>query len=214
MATTARETTRRTSYRVRAQSVEACNCRHGCNCQFGGFPNDGKCEFIIAYEVAEGRFGNVDLGGVRAVVAGKYPGAIHQGNGHVVLFIDEKATDEQVEAFATILSGKMGGMPWEALAGTIGRLEGPVRTPIDFRAEGQHAAIRAGNFLELVTTPLVNPVTGAINEVHITYPNGGFFWNDGSIVTTSSMRAEHGAFRLEWPERFAAVAEVNWTNAA
>ncbi len=214
MTTAARDTAPRTTYRVNAQSVEACNCRHGCNCQFGGFPNEGKCEFIIGYEVKEGRFGDVDLGGVRAVVAAKYPGAIHQGNGHVVLFVDEKASDAQVEAFVGILSGKFGGMPWEALAGTIGRFEGPFRAPIEFRVEGQRANIRAGDFIELVTTPLVNPVTGAVNEVHITYPNGGFFWKDGNIVTTSAMRAAHGSLKLEWPERFAAVAEVNWTNAA
>jgi hypothetical protein len=212
--TAVREPSTRTAYRVRGQSVEACNCRHGCNCQFGGFPNEGKCEFILSYQVVEGRFGDVDLAGLRAVVAGKYPGAIHQGNGHVAVFIDDKASDEQAEAFATILSGQVGGMPWEALAGTIGQLDGPVRAPIEFDVQGQKAVVRVKDFVELVTTPLLNPVTGAVNEVHIVYPNGGFFWNDGSIVTTSAMRASHGALKLEWPERFAAVAEVNWTNQA
>jgi hypothetical protein len=35
------ETLQRTAYRARAQSVEACSCAHGCNCQFGGTPNEG-----------------------------------------------------------------------------------------------------------------------------------------------------------------------------
>src|SRR5919108_4978036 len=95
----------RVTYRVKAQSVEACSCAHGCNCQFGGTPNEGKCEFIIGYQVQEGRFGEVDLAGLRAVIVAKYPGAIHEGHAHVALFIDQSARPEQVEAFATILSG-------------------------------------------------------------------------------------------------------------
>ena len=50
----------------------------------------------------------MDLAGVRAVVAAKYPDAIHEGNAHVVLFVDERARPEQVQAFATILSGRTG----------------------------------------------------------------------------------------------------------
>jgi len=48
--------------------------------------------------------------------------------------------------------------------------------------------------------------------VHITYPKGGFFWNDARVATTTAMRAEHGGLQLEWPGKYAAAAEVNWTN--
>lgn len=202
----------RTPYRVKAQSVEACSCNHGCNCQFAGFPNEGKCEFIMGYEVKDGRFGNVSLNGLRAVVAGKYPKAIHEGNGHVVLFIDDKASQEQVDAFATILSGKIGGMPWEALAGTIRRFEGPIRKPVEIQLAGERSVLRVPGSIELQLTPLKNPMTGQDKEVHIVYPKGGFFWNDAKIATTQTMRAEHGDLRLEWPNRFASAAEVNWTN--
>ena len=124
-------------YRVKADHIEACNCQHGCNCQFEGTPNEGKCEFIVGWHVKDGKFGDVSLTGVRAVVAAKYPKAIHEGNGHIVLFVDEKATDAQATAFATILSGQMGGMPWEALAGTVGRFEGPIRKPISIDVAGE-----------------------------------------------------------------------------
>jgi hypothetical protein len=213
MTTSATETRQRTTYRVRAQSVEACSCAHGCNCQFGGTPNEGICEFVIGYEVEDGRFGDVDLRGFRAVVAAKYPNAIHEGHGHVVLFVDERARPDQVSAFATILSGQAGGMPWEALAGTIERFEGPVSKPIDMAVQGQRAHVRIPGAIELETTPLRDPVTGQEKEVHIIYPKGGFFWNDGNVVTTSAMRVNHGDMRLEWPGKYASTAEVNWTNA-
>ena len=202
----------KTKYRVKAESVEACNCQHGCNCQFSGFPNEGKCEFIIGYEVTDGRFGNVSLNGVRAVVAAKYPKAIHEGNGHVVLFIDDQASDEQVSAFASILSGQHGGMPWEALAGTIGKFEGPIRGPIEIKAAGEKSLVRVPGSIEMQLTPIRDVMSGQEKEVHVVYPKGGFFWNDAKIATTETMRAQHGDLRFEWPNKYAAAAEVNWTN--
>jgi hypothetical protein len=204
--------TESTTYRVRAESIEACNCQHGCNCQFAGFPNEGRCEFIIGYEVKDGTFGQVSLNGVRAVVAAKYPNAIHEGNGHVVLFIDERATQEQADALVSILSGKMGGMPWEAIAGTIGRFEGPIRKPVEMTTAGERSRVHVPGAVDLALTPLKDPVTGADKEVHIVYPKGGFFWNDATVATTDTMRAVHGDFHLEWPGRYASTAEVNWTN--
>jgi len=206
------DTDARTPWRLKAAWVEACNCRHGCNCQFDGFPNEGKCEGIFGCEVKDGRFGNVSLNGLRAAMLFKYPKAIHEGNGHVVLFVDEKASQEQVDAFTTVLSGKMGGMPWEALAGTIARFEGPIRKPIEIQAAGEHSVVRVPGAIEMRLTPLKDPVTGQDKEVHIVYPKGGFFWNDGTIATTQGMRGEYGDLRLEWPGCFASASEVNWSN--
>jgi hypothetical protein len=202
----------RTAYRIKAMSVEACSCRHGCNCQFGGYPNEGICEFIIGYDIEHGNYGDVNLDGVRAVIAAKYPNAIHEGHGQVALFIDEKASDEQVNALATVLSGQAGGMPWEALAGTIEKVEGPIRAPIEMSIKGQDAHVRVPGMIELDTTPLRDAVSGEPKEVHISYPKGGFFWNDGNVVTTQTMRTTFDDLRMDWPGRYSATAEVNWTN--
>jgi hypothetical protein len=212
MGTQAAEPATRTSFKVKAMSFEACSCAHGCNCQFGGFPNEGKCEFLIGYEVRDGKFGDVDLNGLRFVIAGAYPKAIHEGNGHVALFIDDKATPEQVGAIATICTGQMGGMPWEALATTVTKLEGPILKPIEMKLDGSGSYYSIPGVLEARGTPLINPVTGAENEVHIVYPKGGFFWNDGLAITTSSMKISHGDLKFDHPTKFAAIAECNWTN--
>jgi hypothetical protein len=205
----------RPTYRVRAQSVEACNCALGCNCYFGGTPNEGICEFIIGYDIQEGRLGDVDLRGVRVVVAAKYPNAIHEGHGHVVLFVDQDASPEQVTALVTILSGQAGGMPWEAIAATIEKFEGPILRPIEITTDGQRGRVRVAGEVELETRPIRNPLAGDQEiEVHMVYPKGGILWNDGNIVTTSTMRVTHDTLPLEWPGKFAVIAEVTWTNAA
>jgi hypothetical protein len=98
------------------------------------------------------------------------------------------------------------------LAGTVTKFEGPIRTPIEITVAGRQSLVRVPGSVELQLTPLRDVVSGEPKEVHISYPKGGFFWNDASIATTEAMRAQHGDFRLEWPGNYAAAAEVNWTN--
>jgi hypothetical protein len=86
-------------------------------------------------------------------------------------------------------------MPWEALAGTIERFEGPIPRPIDLAIVGQRAHIRIPGAILLETTPLNSPVTR-------------------NVVTTRTMRVEHETLRMEWPAKYASTSEVTWTNGA
>ena len=195
-------------------NVEACNCSPGCNCQFTGFPDHGPCEAMIGGEVQEGTYGDVQLAGVRYVIAFMYPKAIHQGNGNVALFIDERATPAQADAIAAILSGRAGGMPFEALAGTVASMDGPVRAPIDMTLAGTKSSFRVPGVLELSQTPILDAISGAEKEVQIVYPKGGFFWNVGNIATTASMFCDFGLIRFKHPGGFASYSTPTWTNQA
>jgi hypothetical protein len=106
----------------------------------------------------------------------------------------------------------MGGMPWEALAGTIGRFEGPIRNAIEIEATGERSRVRVPGAIDLQLTPLRDVVSGEEREVHIVYPKGGFFWNDAKVATTATMRSTYGGLQFDWPKRYAAAAEVNWSN--
>jgi hypothetical protein len=202
----------RTPFDVRADSIEACSCRHACNCQFEGTPTEGKCDFVVGFVVRAGRFGDLPLDGLKAVVAARYPGAIHEGNGHVVLFVDDAVSEAQAAAFATIMSGKEGGMPWEALAATVARFDGPIRRAIDIHLAGERSTVQVRDAVDVRLTPIKDVVTGAEKDIHITYPKGGFFWDEGAIATTDAMRAEYGDLQMEWPRRYAAAAQVRWSN--
>jgi hypothetical protein len=201
-----------TPYRLRAHWLETCNCDPGCNCNFGGFPDHGFCQAICGIEVAEGHYGNVDLAGVRAVVAVKWPKAIHEGNGQLVLFVDEAARPEQVEGLATILSGQAGGMPWEILATTLTSVEGPILKPIEMNVNERHSTFRIPGILDVNMTPLMNPITGEENEVHIVFPTGGLIWNDGAAAMTGTMRVDHDDIKFEHPGQSAFYALCDWTN--
>ncbi|MGH7477953.1 MAG: DUF1326 domain-containing protein [Longimicrobiales bacterium] len=214
MATAAAETMPRTRYHLEAREVEACNCQLGCNCQFEGWPNEGKCEFVLGLDVIEGSFGDTDLSGVRAVLAMQYPGAIHEGNGKVALFVDESASDAQAQAMAEILSGRAGGMPWEAMRETMARFEGPLRVPIELDPSPRRARIRAGDAVELSLAPLTNPKTGAEKQVQIVYPNGGFWWDVGDTAQSERLRVRHKDIAFEYTGKYASTSTVEWPTGA
>jgi len=201
-----------TKFDVRLDHIEACNCPPNCPCQFGGLPTHGACHFLLGYRIQQGNFGSVKLDGAKFVVICLYPGAIHQGNGSAALFVDQSLSDAQVDAIAQILSGKHGGMPWEALAATVSRLEGPIRTKIEMTVNGNHSSFRIPNTLELQQTPIKDVVSGADKEVHIVYPKGGFFWNDGNVCTTSAMRSTHPSLKFDHGGNYSASAIARWTN--
>ncbi|WP_177208016.1 DUF1326 domain-containing protein [Pseudoalteromonas denitrificans] len=194
--------------------IECCNCSHGCGCQFSGFPDStsGGCEALLGFLVKSGQLNNLDLSGLKIVFAATWPKAIHEGNGKGALFICSEATEEQVTAIATIFSGQAGGMPFEGLATTFSEFEGPLVKKITMNIDDKYSSFSVESILKVQQTPLINPMNGEDQNVHITYPDGGFFWNDGIIGTSSEMSIKHNSLDFQHVGRFAAKAEVEWAN--
>ena len=201
-----------TPYRIKGFFLETCNCDAGCNCNFGGFPDHGSCEALIGIQVSDGNFGDVDLTGMKIVLAIKWPKAIHEGDGAAAIFIDESASEAQVGGMATILTGQAGGMPWEILATTLSSLDGPNLVSIKMDVNGRNSGFSIDGILEARMVPLKNPVTGDENEVHIVFPGGGLIWDDGDTAMTSVMKVDHGNIKFDHTGQSAIFAPVDWTN--
>ena len=202
----------KTPYRVKGVFLETCNCDSGCNCNFGGFPDHGSCEALVGIQIDEGNFGDTNLSGMKIVLAIKWPKAIHEGDGAAAIFIDESASEDQVTGIATILTGQAGGMPWEILATTLSSLDGPHMKSITMDINGRNSGFSIDGICEARFTPLLNPVTGDENEVHIVFPGGGLIWDDGDNARTSVMKVDTGAIKFDHTGQSAIFAPVEWTN--
>ncbi|MCG9731160.1 DUF1326 domain-containing protein [Shewanella sp. Isolate13] len=200
------------NWSLNMHQIETCNCNHGCGCQFAGFPDFGSCEALLGFMINHGHLNQIKLDGLKLVLALKWPGAIHEGNGTCILFIDSSATEEQVTALATIFSGAAGGMPLEALASTFTTVVGPVIVDINMDTSEESPSFDVDGIMKVQQKPLLNPVTGENQHVHISFPDGGFIWNDGRIGTTESMWLKHDALSFNHPGKFAAKANVQWPN--
>src|ERR1051325_10629503 len=90
---------------IKGREFLHCNCAYGCPCQFNALPTRGHCQAVMGVEIKEGNHGATRLEGLRFAVVVAWPGAIHEGKGHVVPIVDERANAAQREALLRIMSG-------------------------------------------------------------------------------------------------------------
>src|SRR3954451_8975705 len=83
-----------------------CSCDYSCPCQFETLPTNGACRGIEVLRVDRGRFGEVRLDGLKAVLLYAWPGPIHEGNGSMQAIIDERAEPAQRRTLSAILHGE------------------------------------------------------------------------------------------------------------
>ena len=164
-------TTQKPTWNLKGMVLVACNCDYGCPCNFNARPTHGKCEGGWTWHVEQGSLEGVALDGLNFSVYANWPGAIHEGNGEALILVDERADDRQREAVATLVRGEIGG-PWGVLAWTWPTIHGPLAVPYEVELNGIATRIKAGNVVEVESSTIRNPVTGA--EVHpsIVLPEG------------------------------------------
>jgi hypothetical protein len=174
-----------------------------------GFPTHGKCEGTIAFEVTEGERDGVDLTGAKVAGSVKWPGAIHEGNGTLAVFID--GNTGQQEALVAILTAQDPGLPWEILAATVSEIHGPFFEPIDIVDSGTDSRVKVGDKLEIQMQSFTNPVTGDKHQVHMVLPDG-FIFTDGHIATTSVNMVNVDGVSFDHPGNNAYYSHVEWSS--
>ena len=186
---TAVETT--TKWYLKGRGYEFCNCAPGCTCNFSGFPSskDGSCKAFVGNIIDEGRCGDVDLAGIKAIAVLDWPKAIHDGGGKAVFIVEPDITDEQLNCLAQIYTGALGGNPWAILGGTY-EVAGVVKTPITINGSGLDIEMTADGTGEATGATFKNPVTGEPHAAQIVLPEG-FIWKKGECgVGSFSVKAE------------------------
>lgn len=101
-------------YRIEGSYYEACNCDAICPCRRqngmeGGLSTYGKCDFILSWAILKGHADETDLSGLEVCMAGTYDDAEDGSPWSVFIYVDEAATDTQMEAVGDIFQGHAGG---------------------------------------------------------------------------------------------------------
>ena len=133
----------------------ACNCDYGCPCNYNARPTTGDCEGGWMWIVDKGEHDGVKLDGLALAVFADWPGAIHEGDGIAVSYIDERSDDEQRAALTKLVRGEEGG-PWGIFINTY-TLDGP--HPVAFNVElAEHRSkLSIPGAVELEMAPISNP---------------------------------------------------------
>ena len=113
-------------WRVRGSYFEACNCDAICPCRSvggkpGGPSTHGVCYGTLSWHIDEGHAGEVDLSDLLVVMSLRYRDDVQPSTRwEVVLYVDDRATDEQAEALTDIFLGRAGGTVAALYAPAIG----------------------------------------------------------------------------------------------
>jgi hypothetical protein len=136
-----------TDWQIEGEWFKNCNCDPGCPCGFNQRPTQGHCEGLAAMRITKGHFGDVDLTGVKWGGVVRWPGALHEGNGELMPFVDSSASEEQINAIFEIASGKHGDTFMEVFSFICPTIHEPVIAPVEweFDLESRSGRIRVGD---------------------------------------------------------------------
>lgn len=177
-----------------------CNCAPGCPCQFSQLPSDGTCEAIDVIRIDEGHYGDVRLGGLYCGFMVKWPGAVHEGNGQMQLFIDDKASDDQVAALEKIMTGQ--DTAEFATMFNVFSLMCPTKhetlragITMEYDADSGIGHAKIGDIAEVDVKPIPNIVSGDPHHVSIAL-RAGFEFSE-AVMATGSTSLRNTAFDLD-----------------
>ena len=201
----------KTKWIIEADYLQACNCDYGCPCEFSAPPTLGYCEGMGAWRINKGSFGDVKLDGLGFAFAARWPKAIHEGNGTVQLFFDERANPQQRDALLQIASGQQGGLPFEIIVTTFSKIQDPMFVPLQFNLNGRNSSVRVGSSMDVATEPIKNPVTGEAESVSIDHGTG-FIFQKAECVSARELRVSAGELNFSWPNKAAFVTQIKYNN--
>ena len=110
------------SWRIRGTYFESCNCDAICPCRTidgvpGGRSTHGVCAGVLSWLIDDGAVDGVDVTGLPVVLAIRYDDDEPKSPWSWILYLDERATDEQRAVLEGIFTGGLGGdalrhFPW------------------------------------------------------------------------------------------------------
>jgi hypothetical protein len=201
-----------TYWEFKGRELINCNCDYGCGCQFNGMPDKGHCHAVAAIQIDEGHHGDVRLDGLRIAGIYKWPGAVHEGNGEVVPFVDIRADEQQREALLKIMTGQdtdpMATM-LAVYASTIVTLHDPVFTEIDFEVDvdGRRGRMSIDGYIEMSGEPIRNKITGEESRAQIVLPAG--FEYEVADIGSASSRTSGGPMQFDIADSYGQFANIH-----
>ena len=199
------------TWEIKARELVNCSCDYGCSCQFNGLPDKGHCYAVAGIQIDEGHHGETRLDGLRIAAIFKWPGAIHEGQGEALAFVDSRADEEQRGALLRIMTGQDTdpfATMFAVYASTVETMHPPVFTDIDFEVdvEGRRGRMVIDNYVEMNGEPIRNKVSGAETRAQIVLPDG-FEYEVADIGSASSRTT--GPMHVELSQTYGQFANIH-----
>ncbi len=144
------------SWSLKGSYFETCSCDLMCPCNlsFDHGATYDYCRVTLVFNIADGEIEGTDVGGLKVAVIADTPKVMTEGGWRLGMFVDEDATDEQVDKLTAVFGGQKGG-PMEGLAPLIGEMLGVERAAIEVVEDGLSHSVRIGDSVDFEIEDIV-----------------------------------------------------------
>jgi hypothetical protein len=180
-----------------------------CNLSFDHGATYDFCRVTLAFNISEGTVEGTDIAGRKVVLIADTPKVMTQGNWRVGVYIDNDATDEQLDKLVKVFSGQLGG-PMAGLAPLIGEMLGVERAAIDLQDDGLLHSVRVGDSIDFEIEDIVPFGVETGEPVRF---SGMFHPVASDLTMAEATRSRISAFGIEY-EGKTGVSKSNFSWAA
>jgi hypothetical protein len=155
----------------------------------------------------DGEIEGTDVGGLKLVAIADTPKVMTEGNWRLGVFVDERATDEQLDKLVQVFSGQLGG-PMGALAPLVGEMLGVERAAIEVDDDGLLHRVRVGDVIDFEIQDIVPFGVETGEPVRF---SGMFHPVASDLTIAEATRSRINAFGIEYEGKTGlSTSEFSW----
>jgi hypothetical protein len=144
------------SWSLKGSYFETCSCDLMCPCNMSfdhGATND-YCRVTLVFNIKEGEIEGTDVSGLKVAAIADSPKVMTEGNWRLGLFVDDRASDEQMEKLTGVFGGQKGG-PMETVVPLVGEMLGVERAPFEVVEDGLRHSVKIGDAIDFEIEDIV-----------------------------------------------------------
>jgi hypothetical protein len=196
------------AWSLKGSYFETCSCDLMCPCNmsFDHGATYDYCRVTLVFNIREGEIEGTDVGGLKVSVVADTPKVMTEGNWRLGMFVDERATDEQLEKLTAVFGGQKGG-PMAALAPLVGEMVGVERAAIEVVEDGLRHAVRIGDAVDFEIEDIVPFGIETGEPVRLV---GVFHPVASTLTAAEAKRSKIDAFGIEYEGKTGLSSEFSW----
>ncbi len=197
------------AWNLNGSYVETCSCDLMCPCNMSmdhGATYD-FCRVTLVFIIKECEIEGTDVGGLSVAAIVDSPKVMTEGNWRLGMFVDDRASDEQMEKLTAVFGGHKGG-PMEAAAALVGEMLGVERAPIEVVEDGLSHSVKIGDAIDFEIEDIVPFGVETGQPVRLV---GVFHPASSEFDAAEAKRSRINAFGIEYEGKTGiSTSEFSW----
>jgi len=144
------------AWNLKGSYFETCSCELMCPCNmsFDHGATYDYCRVTLVFDIQAGEIEGTDVEGRRVAVIADTPKVMTEGNWRIGMFVDDGASDEQMEKLTAVFGGQKGG-PMAGIVPLVGEILGVERAPIEVVEDGLSHSVKIGDAIDFEIEDIV-----------------------------------------------------------